>query len=161
MWSLKLFNSFTKHLSSPFIPKPNKWLQFLHFKKICLKLIHKNARIRWCKFGANTQYILSKLKVVISKNKFYNLHEHISLYLFVLITIKHIFKSLKVSIMWYTNIPHLLRPRENREFIYIIFQSWGIINSLACSTSFVHYYSFSLHMNQIFDVNVTKWRQIV
>ena len=49
---------------------------FLRFKKICLKLIYKNACIRWGKFRANStsrnliEYFLPKLKVVMSENIF-------------------------------------------------------------------------------------------
>ena len=83
-----------------YIPKLNKWLQFLCFKKIFLKLIHKNGRIWWCKFRASSssknliEYFLPKLKVVINENKFCHFYEHASRYLFVLPTIKCIFKSL-------------------------------------------------------------------
>ena len=68
-----------------YTPKLNKWLQFLRFKNIYLKLTHKNAHIRWCKFCANSgsknlmEYFLPKLKVVINENKFCHLYEPIQL----------------------------------------------------------------------------------
>ena len=36
-----------------------------------------------------------------------------------------------------------------------------LIKSMTCSTSSVHYCTFFLHMDQIYDANVTKWRQIM
>ena len=106
MRSLKLFNSLIKYIII-YMPKPNKRLQFLHYKKICLKLIHKNACIWWCKFCANSssrilmEYFLPKLKVVTSESKFCHFYEHASRYLCILPIIKCIFKSFKASIMWY------------------------------------------------------------
>ena len=89
-----------------YIPKPNKMLKFLHFKKVIL--IHKNACIRWCKFCANRgsrnlmKYILLKLKVVISEN-FCHFYDHIryldlviiTRYLLVLPKIQCVFKNLR------------------------------------------------------------------
>ena len=88
-----------------YIPKPNKWLQFLRFKKICLKLNHKNARMWWCKFRANSgskilmENFLPKFKEAISVNKFCRFYEHASRYFFVLPKTNCIFKSLKASLV--------------------------------------------------------------
>ena len=100
IWPLTSFNYFIELLSfsllwvnikkTSYIPKPKKWLQFRRFKTIFLKLIHINVRIRWCIFCANScsrnfmEYLLSKLRVLISENKFCHSKKSVGIFLFCL-----------------------------------------------------------------------------
>ena len=105
------------------IPKPNKLLSFLCFQKIahypCIFMdkfdrdFLKTQKLQpfvWFRYIDDVFFIWThgkeeltfpKLKVVIGENKFCHFNEHISRYLFVLPTIKCIFKSLKTSITRY------------------------------------------------------------
>ena len=110
--------------NTSYIPKPKKWLQFRRFKTIFLKLIHINVRIRWCIFCANScsrnfmEYLLSKLRVLISENKFGHSRKSVGIFLFCL----QLSPSLRAS---RPTLCGMLRPKPTKSAVTKI-ESWGI-----------------------------------